>query len=140
MIKAKQFFGTETANEGELASLLGKGVLSQLRTTFGAAFTEKEGSRLEGIEARMGANPATNRRLLGNAMQIMEFAIDRAMNVADEDTAAQLAGLRSLTLGDDEVTPVTSMMKEPEFVEGEIVTNPTTGEKRKLVNGAWVKI
>lgn len=135
-IKAKQFFGVESANEGELASLLGKGVLSQLRTTFGAAFTEKEGNRLMAIEARMGANPATNRRLLGNAMQIMESAINRAVSVADDDTKEQLGSLRLLTLGDTETTPVN--LQTP--VEGAIAIDRVSGDRIKLVNGAWVKI
>ena len=136
IIRAKQLFGTETADEGELSSLLGKGVLSQLRTTFGAAFTEKEGDRLGRIEARMGANPVTNRRLLGNAMQIMDFAIDRAINVADEETAAQLVGMRSFTLSDDEVTPIN--LQTP--VEGAIAIDKASGDRIQLVNGVWVKI
>jgi hypothetical protein len=135
-IKAKQFFGVESANEGELASLLGKGVLSQLRSTFGAAFTEKEGNRLMAIEARMGANPATNRRLLGNAMQIMESAINRAVSVADDDTKEQLGSLRLLTLGDTETTPVN--LQTP--VEGATAIDRASGSRIQLVNGVWVKI
>lgn len=135
-LKVKQIFGLESADEGELSGLLGKGVLSQLRTTFGAAFTEKEGSRLAGIEARIGTNAQTNRRLLGNAMQIMEFAIDRAISVADDETKGQLQSLRSLTLEDTETTPIN--VQAP--AEGAIAIDRATGSRIKLVNGEWVKI
>jgi hypothetical protein len=135
-IKARQFFGVETADEGELASLLGKGVLSQLRGTFGAAFTEKEGSRLMAIEARMGANPETNRRLLQNAITIMERAIDRGISVGDEETKKQLGGLRLITLGDTDATPV-NVQAPP---EGAIAIDKASGSRIQLINGQWVKI
>lgn len=80
----KSAFGVESADEGELASLLGKAVLSQLRETFGAAFTENEGKRLEAIEAGMGSSPATNRRLLGNAIQIALRVAERGESQAKE--------------------------------------------------------
>jgi hypothetical protein len=137
-IKARQAFGVESADEGELASLLGKGVLSQLKDTFGAAFTASEGQRLEGIEARMGANPETNRRLMQNAITIMNRAIDRGISAADNpDTTAELNSLRAITLG--ETIPATPT--DPvNFTEGDVVVNPTTGERLKYTNGAWEKI
>jgi len=137
-IKARQAFGVESADEGELASLLGKGVLSQLRDTFGAAFTASEGQRLEGIEARMGANPETNRRLMQNAITIMNRAIDRGISAADNpDTTAELNSLRAITLG--ETIPATPT--DPINVkEGDVLVNPTTGERLKYTNGEWEKI
>jgi hypothetical protein len=81
-LKAKQLFGVEGADEGELVGNLGKAVLSQLRETFGAQFTAAEGQRLEGIEARIGASPATNRRLLGNALALMERIARRGRKAA----------------------------------------------------------
>ena len=137
-IKARQAFGIESADEGELASLLGKGVLSQLRETFGAAFTASEGQRLEGIEARMGANPETNRRLMQNAISIMNRAIDRGISAADDpDTAAELNSLRAMTIG--ETMPAASADTNT-YNEGDIVVNRTTGERLKFTNGAWEKI
>ena len=137
-IKARQAFGIESADEGELASLLGKGVLSQLKGTFGAAFTASEGKRLESIEANMGANPETNRRLMQNAITIMNRAIDRGISAADNpDTTAELNSLRAITLG--ETIPATPT--DPiNFIEGDVVVNPTTGERLKYTNGAWEKI
>ena len=137
-IKARQAFGIESADQGELASLLGKGVLSQLRDTFGAAFTAGEGQRLEGIEARMGASLETNRRLMQNAITIMNRAIDRGISAADNpDTTAELNSLRAITLGE---TMPAAPADPINFKEGDVVVNRTTGEKLKYTNGAWEKI
>lgn len=103
-IKAKQWLGIESADEGELSSSLGKAVLSQLRATFGAAFTEREGSRLEGIEARMGANTETNKRLLQQTLSIVERAANRAIDasyeIGDERTARDIEDLLDFRLTD----------------------------------------
>jgi hypothetical protein len=104
-IRARQMFGVESADEGELASSLGKAVLSQLRTTFGAAFTEREGARLENIEARLGANTETNRRLLQQTLSMVERAANRAIDAAyeigDDRTARDIEDLLDFTLTDE---------------------------------------
>ena len=91
---AKQFFGVESAEEGELSNLLGKAVLGQLRETFGAAFTAKEGDSLRAIDANIGKSPSANKRLLQNALKIAERAanrgIDRAVEAKDFKTAAEI--------------------------------------------------
>jgi hypothetical protein len=69
-LRAKQFFGVESADEGELSYLLGKAVLSKLRATFGAAFTVKEGEELKRIEAGFGKSTKANRRLLVQAIRL----------------------------------------------------------------------
>ena len=84
LIRAKQFFGVEAADEGELAANLGKAVLSQLRSTFGAQFTQQEGERLEGIEARLGASTETNIRLLENTLETAVNAAQRGIDAAVE--------------------------------------------------------
>lgn len=93
-LRARQFAGVEGADEGELSSNLGKAVVSQLRETFGAAFTVGEGKELKRIEAGFGKSPATNRRLLNNLLQLStkkaNDAIDVAARAKDFDTAAQL--------------------------------------------------
>lgn len=88
-LRAKQVFGVEGADEGELSNAMGKAVLSQLRETFGAAFTQEEGKRLERIEAGFGKSPATNIRLLKQALRLAERKANRARKLADErgDTA-----------------------------------------------------
>lgn len=83
-LAAKKLFGIEGADEGELSANLGKAVLSQLRSTFGAAFTEREGARLEAIEAGFGSSVPTNRRLLNNALTIAERSAQRAIRRAEQ--------------------------------------------------------
>lgn len=81
-LAVKQAFGIEGADEGELSANLGKAVLSQLRTVFGAQFTEQEGRRLEGIEARFGANTTTNVRLLRQTLKLAEDSANRGIRAA----------------------------------------------------------
>lgn len=83
-LAAFKLFGIEGADEGELSANLGKAVLAQLRDTFGAAFTEKEGQRLEAIEAGFSSSPETNRRLLKNALTIAERSAQRAIRRAEQ--------------------------------------------------------
>lgn len=81
-IRAKQFFGIESADEASLQNLLGKAVLSQLKATFGAQFTDAEGKRLERMEANLGRSSAGNRRILSDLMKMNQTMIDRAMKAA----------------------------------------------------------
>ncbi len=81
---AKQKFGIEGADEGELSNLMGKAVLAQLRETFGAAFTAKEGDSLKVIEAGFGKSPRANARLLQNALNIATRAAERGKSAARE--------------------------------------------------------
>ena len=101
-VRIKQFFGVEGADEGELSANLGKAVLSQLRATFGAQFTQAEGERLEGIEARFGASSATNKRLLQMTLKIVENASNRgiknAIDAKDFRAAADIQELMDLDL------------------------------------------
>lgn len=104
-LRVKQAFGVEGADEGELSANLGKAVLSQLRETFGAAFTEREGARLERIEAGFGKNAETNKRLLGNLLELSERKVDRAIDRAeargDIETVEELRSNLSYRLGDE---------------------------------------
>jgi hypothetical protein len=84
MLRVQGFLGTTSGDEGELIGSLGKAVLSQLRDTFGAAFTEGEGRRLERIEANIGANRVTNRRLLNQALTLAERSAERGIKAAEE--------------------------------------------------------
>lgn len=91
-IRAKQLFGIEGANEGELSYNMGKAVLSQLKDTFGSAFTVAEGERLEKLEAGLGRSPETNKRILSQALQVMEAKAKRGAAAArelDDEFAAQ---------------------------------------------------
>ena len=97
-LATRQRLGIEGANEGELSNSLGKSVLSQLRETFGAAFTENEGKRLERIEAGFGKSPETNRRLLTQALRIAENTANRAAKVASDGEKADIEELLTFSL------------------------------------------
>ena len=93
----KQRLGIEGADEGELSNSLGKSVLSQLRETFGAAFTENEGNRLSRIEAGFGKSTETNKRLLGQALRIAERTANRAIKAAKKrGNMAEVADIEDL--------------------------------------------
>jgi hypothetical protein len=83
-LAAKQMFGIESADEGELSNNLGTNVLSQLKTIFGSAFTEKEGLRLERLEAGIGKSPAANKRILEKALEMTTRAAKRGGRAAKE--------------------------------------------------------
>jgi len=101
---AKRFFGVEGANEGELSNSLGKAVLSQLRETFGAQFTESEGKRLERIEASFSKNTKTNKRLLTQVLRIAEKTARRAKKAAEKrgdlDTSEDISDLLEFSLSE----------------------------------------
>ena len=88
----KQKFGVESAAEGELSNLLGKAVLSQLRETFGAAFTEEEGKRLIALEGNYGKSPEANLSILTNVLTMLERRYEVGVMAADSsgDTDAIL--------------------------------------------------
>jgi len=103
-IAAKQFFGVEGADEAELSNRLSKAVLSQLRETFGAAFTESEGRRLERIEAGFGKSTAGNKRLLRQAERIILRSARRGIHAAkssgDMETAMEIQDALDFSLSD----------------------------------------
>ena len=138
-IKAKQFLGVEGADEGELTSNLGRAVLSQLRATFGAQFTEREGARLEAIEANLGRNSASNVRILSQLLNVIERdsnrAIDAAISIRDFRTADEIQELLDFRLSDPEPTST-----QESYTEGQTASNPQTGERVVYRNGQWVPI
>lgn len=118
-LAVKQRLGIEGADEGELSNSLGKAVLSQLRETFGAAFTESEGKRLERIEASFTKSPATNRRLLTQALRIAENTARRAAKAANlrgSDEGKDIADLLEFSLDIDD-TPNTGSRFQIEVVQ-----------------------
>jgi hypothetical protein len=102
-LKVSNIFGVTGADEAQLSANLGKAVLSQLRATFGAAFTEREGSRLAEIEAGFGKSTAANRRLLEQAQKILERAARRGITSAqalgDEQSAQEIREAMDFSLG-----------------------------------------
>ena len=116
---AKRFFGVEGADEGELSNSLGKAVLSQLRETFGAQFTESEGKRLERIEAGFSKSPENNKRLLAQVLRIANRTAARARKVAkkrgDVDTVQDIDDLLSFELTVEEKEKPASEMTTEEL-------------------------
>jgi hypothetical protein len=113
-LRFKQFAGIEGADEGELSQNLGVAVLSQLRATFGAAFTEGEGKRLERIQAGFGKSNAANIRLLDNAIKIIERASKRGMAAAKRvDDTISLEEIKEGLAFELKPEPKTRTRKQP---------------------------
>lgn len=107
-LRAKQIFGVEGADEGELSNRLGVAVLSQLKATFGSAFTAEEGERLKRLSAGFGKSPAANQRILEQTLAIAERTAKRGIRAAesagDAETAAEIRGALEFTLTDEGAT------------------------------------
>ena len=84
LLIGKQFFGVDGANESELSTNLGRSVLSQLKQIFGSQFTEKEGARLERIEAGFGRGVEANKRLLNEVLDMTKRAARRGVRAAEK--------------------------------------------------------
>lgn len=110
-LKASNFFGVTGEDEAELSANLGRAVLSQLRSIFGAAFTEREGARLEFIEANFGKSTAGNIRLLEQlekmAKREAERGIQAAENAGDKIRAKQIRESMDFSLEPEPETPGT---------------------------------
>lgn len=89
-LRAKQLFGIESADEGELSNALGLAVLKQLKPIFGSAFTAPEGERLERLSAGFGKSPAANKRILQQQLKTVDRAARRALRAA-EDTGDEFS-------------------------------------------------
>lgn len=82
-LAATNLLGVTGADEAELSNNLGKAVLSQLRATFGAQFTEREGARLDALEANFGKSTEGNKRILQQVKQLVERAARRGLDAAE---------------------------------------------------------
>jgi len=112
-IRTRRALGAESADQGELSNLLGKAVLSQLKATFGAQFTEKEGRLLMDIEAGINKGQGTNMRLMNQLIKRSNLYAKRAIEDAtsgdnpDYYTAAAIQELLELEYDDDSWLGVT---------------------------------
>jgi len=80
---AKQTLGMESGDEAELSASLGKAVVKQYRETFGAAFTENEGNKLDRIEAGFGKSVEGNKRLVTQLQSMLERKVRKAERAAE---------------------------------------------------------
>ena len=81
----KQRLGIASADESQLIYELAKNVLSQLKPTFGAAFTAREGDLLRRIEANTDNSTEGNKRLLDELLSALELDVNRARLEAREN-------------------------------------------------------
>ena len=129
-LAAKKLFGVEGGDEGELSANLGKAVLSQLRATFGAAFTAKEGESLKQIEAGFGSSVDTNKRLLNNALTIAEESAKKAIRRAelrgDFETADEIEEALQFNLAEIEAAFAEESSPAAPPTAGRFVYDPAT--------------
>lgn len=148
LFRAKQLFGIEGADEGELSANLGRAVLAQLKPIFGAAFTAAEGERLERIEAGFGRSTETNLRLLENVLKTTERAARRGLAAAEDQgdtfTSEEIKEALATEIKLPEVSQETSpniqqtARQAQQFTEGQTASNPETGQRLIYTNGQWV--
>jgi len=126
---AKQSLGIESGDEAELSASLGKAVVKQYRETFGAAFTENEGNKLDRIEAGFGKSVEGNKRLVTQLQSMLERKVRKAERAAeargDVDALEQLKIAQETEIttpegkpatGSANVTPLTrKVMTQNEF-------------------------
>ena len=128
-LRAKQLFGVEGADEAELSNRMGKAVLSQLKATFGAAFTAKEGESLDRIEANYGKSTEGNKRLIDQTIKIVERVAKRGIRAAvaseDFESAQEIKEALAfrLDVGGDAGQPSGAAPTQPQVLK----FNPATG-------------
>jgi hypothetical protein len=100
-VDAKKWFGIESANEAEFSNLLGKQVIAQIKPTFGAAPTVKEGEWLRSMESGWGTSTAGNKRLIENGLRLAERRAEagqqRALERKDKGTFDEIEGYRNFS-------------------------------------------
>ena len=102
-LRLRRALGGESADEGELAYNLRKQVLQQLKPTFGAAFTAREGDLLREIEASESRSTEANVRLLTNLLEALqldaEIGRSRALSMEDTPTVREIDSYLNAQLG-----------------------------------------
>ena len=102
-LRIRRALGGESADEGELAYNLRKQVLQQLKPTFGAAFTAREGDLLREIEASESRSTEANVTLLSNLLEALqldaEIGRSRALGMEDTPTVREIDSYLNAQLG-----------------------------------------
>lgn len=102
-LRIRRALGGESADEGELAYNLRKQVLEQLKPTFGAAFTAREGDLLRDIEASESRSTEANVSLLSNLLDALqldaEIGRSRALGMEDTPTVREIDSYLNAQLG-----------------------------------------
>ena len=133
MLAFKQSLGITSADESKLIYELSKNVLSQLKPTFGAAFTAKEGDLLRKIEVNTSMSTEGNKRLLDDLIDALDLAVQRgriearenrdtrSLNAIDGYLAQQFAAAGEEAAGESESQPT-----PPAGGTGRFVYDPET--------------
>lgn len=82
ILKAKQYFGIDAANETDLYNKLGVSIAQQLRPTFGAQFTKAEGDWMQSFSASFGKSSESNKRLIEQGLKLSKLRADRGRKAA----------------------------------------------------------
>jgi len=132
-LRFEQFIGVQGADEAELGANLLRTVLAQLRPTFGAQFTEREGTKLERIEAGIGKSTAGNIRVIKQLKTIIEREARRGIAAAkkagDDFSAEEIDKLMKFKITAPGTQPVASATGQNQPIgSGEFNFNPGTGQ------------
>lgn len=102
ILKGKQLFGIESANEAELVNAMSKQVIAQLKPVFGAQFTKAEGDWLKAIEAGPTKSTEGNLRLLERGIVLAkkrsEIGLEAAIQAKDFRSAQEIQDFLELDL------------------------------------------
>ena len=109
-------------------------IFGWLRPIFGAQFTEREGARLDRIEAGFGKSTEGNKRLLRQTLALANAEAERGIKAAlaskDFQAAADIQSQMNLDLAPPEAVPT-----------GDTAINPQTGERMQhMSDDTWVPI
>lgn len=100
-LAVKQRLGLENSDEAALSTGLARQVLAQLRPIFGAQFTEREGARLDRIEASTSKSRAGNVRIIQDLLKKVERKVKQGIRVArrkgNDDEVEELEALLNFT-------------------------------------------
>lgn len=80
--RAANYLGIQSADEGELNSLLGQSILSSLKTTFGGNPTEGEREALKELNASFKNSGKVNERILQHALDLAKLRVDLGKSAA----------------------------------------------------------
>lgn len=132
-LKARRLFGIEGANEGELSNLMGKAVLAQLKPIFGAAFTAREGDALAALEAKFSNSAPNNKRLLENALKLINRAARRGIAAAEDQE-----GKNSFTA--NEIREALAFSLDDKISAGEPAEEPKQLGQQQPINTGRFKV
>lgn len=111
VLAAARILGVESGDQAELTFNLRTNVLKQLKPTFGAQFTEREGKLLAEIQASETKSTAGNIRLMKRGIEIYNRGIERGLRAAkrqgDDDLILDIEEARKA------LTPLTEAGETP---------------------------